>query len=461
MKKKLGFFAFIALLVLPFTVSAQEVSSDFTLTSDVTDGIVVKSGSNVTVNLNGYSVSNTGGHTIEIEKGATLTLTGNGDVTSNVHAKAVIANSGTLTVKGGTYSRVDTNTNGYYVVLNHGTMTVDGGSFSIENGVSSLIDNGWYTPSQNTDKTDSVLTINGGTFTVKGTNNKYIKNDDYGVLTINGGTFNFGEKTDSVIANVGNASGREKLVVNGGTFNYNGTGLGVFRRDANTGTIEVNGGVYNLASEDKKVATVCTFSNGQANCDFDGDTLGEDLTVVKSLDGKTQMVVKESEIKETYEVDVLDDADVDSEISTLVKDTIKDEYTLANHFDVNLYKEVNGVKVGQLDSSSKTLKVTLDIPSTLEKLKEGYSRTYYVVRTLNGKTDLLEATDNGDGTVSFETDKASTYALVYVDTKNKDSKAETVTNPSTDDNVITYVLLSLISVALISGAMLYKQEHDM
>lgn len=450
-----GFLAFVTTLFLPLTASAKEVSSNLTLTEDVTDGITVKSGSNVTVNLNGHSVSNTGGHTIEIEKGATLTLTGSGNVTSDVGGKAVIANSGTLTVKGGTYSRVDTDNSGYYVVLNHGTMTVDGGSFSIENGISSLIDNGWYTPSQNTDKTDSVLTINGGTFTVKGTNNKYIKNDDYGVLTINGGTFNFGEKTDSVVANVGNASGKEKLTVNGGTFNYNGTGLGVFRKDTNTGSIEVNGGVYNLASEDKKVATVCAFSNGKANCNFDDKTLGEGSTTVKSLEGNTQMVVKESEIKETAYSNELEN--VSSEQKTLVENAIKDKYTVAGYYSVDLFKEVNGVKIEKITKSSSAKKVTLTIQSSLKAVKDGYQRTYYVVKITDGKTELLEVTDNGDGTVSFETDEATTYALVYKDTKKETSTTNKTTeqNPNTVDDIVMYIVLGLLAVAGLTTSDIY------
>ena len=63
-------------------------------------------------------------------------------------------------------------------------MTItDGVKVEADGKYSSLIENGWQNGNQNTSGTDSVLTINGGTFT-GGLNT--IKNDDYGNLTING-----------------------------------------------------------------------------------------------------------------------------------------------------------------------------------------------------------------------------------------------------------------------------------
>ena len=124
MKKKLWAVLLLGAFMLPFNTYAEtEVTTDFTLSKDITDGIVVKKGSDVTINLGKYNVTNENGDdTIKIEEGAKATITGNGKVTSNTKGKAVLANYGTVVVKGGNYSREETSTNGYYVFLNRGML---------------------------------------------------------------------------------------------------------------------------------------------------------------------------------------------------------------------------------------------------------------------------------------------------------------------------------------------------
>ena len=270
MKKKIFYgLGLLAISSFGFMVNtnALDVSENKTLTEDVKDGIVVKAGSNVTIDLGGFNVTNTGDHTIKIEKGATLVITGNGTVTNATNAKAPVYNDGIVTIKSGTYSRIDSKGNSYYVLLNHGTMTIDGGKYTVENGISSLIDNGWYTASQNTSKEMANLTINGGTFEMTA-NDKYIKNDDFGIMTINGGTFNMYKPSSAVIANVGFASDNEKVVINDGVFNYYGTGkvnakgYAIWDYDwsanyTDNSTTIVKGGTYNLKGD-----TVAGITNG-------------------------------------------------------------------------------------------------------------------------------------------------------------------------------------------------------
>ena len=48
-------------------------------------------------------------------------------------------------------------------------------------------------------------------------------------------------------------------------------------------------------------------------------------------------------------------------------------------------------------------------------VSEGYERSYKMIRYHNGVADVLDATDNGDGTISFKSRLFSTYVLVYND----------------------------------------------
>lgn len=83
------------------------------------------------------------------------------------------------------------------------------------------------------------------------------------------------------------------------------------------------------------------------------------------------------------------------------------------------------------------MKITVNIPQSVEGVKEGYKRAYYIVRIHNGEATILDATENGDGTISFETDKFSTYSLAYTDTLTKtedDSKKDENKDNSSEEN---------------------------
>ena len=146
-------------------------------------------------------------------------------------------------------------------------------------------------------------------------------------------------------------------------------------------------------------------------------------------------------------------------VKGLIDEKLADKYTAAIYYELVYGNLVNnnfilGTETTELESA---IKVTLDIPTTLETLKEGFNRNYSVIRvhlneeTDEYETDFLPAKDNGNGTVSFETDKFSTYVLVYEDVKNVESSK--VESPDTFDSASLYIIiggLSLIGLATVS-----------
>lgn len=454
MKNKIFYgLGLLTISTFGFVVNANalDVTKDFTLTEDVKDGIVVKAGSNVKINLAGFNVSNEkGDHTIKIEKGATAVITGEGIVTNNTNKKAPVFNDGTVTIESGTYKRVDAKDNTFYVLLNHGKMTIDGGKYALENGISSLIDNGWYTPSENTSKEYATLTINDGTFEMTA-NDKYIKNDDYGKMIVNGGTFNMHKPSSAVIANVGSVGGEESLIVNNGTFNYYGTASdrkpGYAIWDYNWGTQDksvttVNGGKFNL--------------HGTQVAGITNATLAENKKEYKVLGSDEYIMVKEDELVNTPQVDTMKEDAIAKEDKALIDKVVTDKkYNVAGYYDIDLFKATsNGLKVEQLTEVEGGVSIKLQLPSTLASVKKGFKRTYYVIRLHDGVTTVLPAVDNGDRTITFKSDKFSTYTLVY-----NDSEIKKVTNPETSDNVLIYFAVATISLAglAVSGIALKKR----
>ena len=137
-----------------------------------------------------------GKDTITIEKGATVTITGEGTIQNTSHAKAALINNGTVVLDGGIKldrpNDHDQNgsvaRNSYYTAVNHGTLTVYRATISNVGDFSSCVENGWFSSKDIPDSGKAVakLTINDGAYISGGINS--IKNDENGELTINGGT---------------------------------------------------------------------------------------------------------------------------------------------------------------------------------------------------------------------------------------------------------------------------------
>ena len=112
---------------------------------------------------------------------------------------------------------------------------------------------------------------------------------------------------------------------------------------------------------------------------------------------------------------------------------------------------------------NKILKATINIPNNLPKLADGYSRKYYIVRLHDNKVDILDTVVNDDNTLTFETDKFSTYSLVYKDEvsvkeENKNNQ-DNVKNPNTYDNFAMSIVIGILSlVGIIATVKLKKIE---
>ena len=425
MKKKFFGFLLLALAVLlPFNANAKEVSENLTLSEDVTDGIVVKSGSDVTLNLGGHNISTDKGDTIVVEKDATLTITGNGKVTNNINNKTTLFNSGKTIIDGGTFERINNDSNSYYTIVNHGDMIVKSRTIRLENGNSSIIDNGWVNGNENVSKTPANLTINGGTIEIVN-NDKYIKNDDFGVIVVNGGTFNGDSKSSALIANVGAEC---KLTVNGGTFNMVNKNQPIW---VLKGEAKINGGVYNLPKDSLGIN-----DGGELNTEI------KKYDVIGSSNGE-QIAVNEKDLKDIV---VVNESTLSSDDEKLVNDAIKNNYTVVGSYNIDLFKGLNDqVKVEQVLENNEEVAVTVPIPSTIKALENGYKRTYYIIRVHNGKTDILNANLTDDNKITFKTDKFSSFTLAYVDEKVENTTQ--IENPNTSDKALIYGVISLIGLS--------------
>ena len=228
-------------------------NDSYVMSEDTTAFVNVPAGVTATLDLGGKTLTNKADeHTIIVENGATLTITGNGIVDNVSHGKAAIYNEGEVTLNGGTfersaekgtYSPYGNGGNSWYTIANYGTMEINTG-VTVKNagGYSSMIRNGGDVTA------DCNLTIEGGNFT-GGVNT--VKNDSFGVLTINGG--NFSNTAQYVIMNW------NKAEITAGTFQTLDTASAVlftstYGNDANTvGKLTISGGEFKHASDTQEM----------------------------------------------------------------------------------------------------------------------------------------------------------------------------------------------------------------
>ena len=293
-----------------------------TLLQDTAEDIVIPEGAELTLNLNGKTLTNHEDHTIT-NKG-TLTITGDGTVDNVTHARAAIQNEpgGNVVLNGGAYTRSKENGqnaeasggNSYYNIVNHGTMEINSGVSVTQKGqFSSMIENGWYNGSQNTGKENSVLTINGGTFS-GGLNT--IKNDDYGELVINDGTFTSMSQAAFLNWNV--------ATVNGGTFDAAGASNGVILNGYIDGTMDqgkltINGGTFNAG----ETTVITTMGGGTHSGDIEitGGTLNGSIVLTDSSEGARLTITQKAKVTGNVtnsgkaDVAITDGATVDGQVS--------------------------------------------------------------------------------------------------------------------------------------------------
>ena len=239
-------------------VSNATAPVNIVLTNSITtNNFVIPADKDVTLDLNGRTVTNAESHTI-LNKGH-LTLTDSsadksGQIISLKGNTAALRNgdNAVCVVEGGTISRDGANGNTWHVVENFGKMTFNGGKVVLKNGNGFAITNGWNYFDPGASTTHAVMEINAleldtdssgikncrygdltvNDVTVKSTGYWALSNDYLGTAVINGGAL-----TSTSFKAVSNGAA---MTVNGGTFD--GT-QGFFVQSYATSTV-LNGGTF-------------------------------------------------------------------------------------------------------------------------------------------------------------------------------------------------------------------------
>ena len=393
--------------------AAADAGDTVTLLKDTTEAVVIPAGKEITLDLNGKTLTNAGGDTITNH--GNLTVIGAGTVDNITHTKAALINDGTAVLNGGTFTRSkeagensdNSGGNSYYTILNDkgGDLTINAGVKVVNSGhFSSMIRNGGTTG------TTSALLINGGSFS-GGINT--IKNDEGGTLTIKGGDFS--NVTQHVIMNWNIAN------IYDGTFEANSIATAVlFSSSWNGvgGTLNFYGGKVKTTGDSQEAICDHYDANNKGTVTVSGGYFTVDPTtyvadgfhtVASNEDGYTYMVVKGTSDDTTVIVTDKVAADVEND----VKDKEAVEAVIGKAAVQNAAKALTD------DAQDKLI---ADAGVKASELDESDTVTIVVNVAIKAVASDLSNTNNA--TLTFEADPT---AIVYVNGEKK-GEAQDVSN---------------------------------
>ena len=452
MKKKL-LLVLLLVMFFPFIANADsvEVNSfsdlmeknvagttiDYTgtsldLTQDLNLVATLRIKANTTMNLNNHTLTLSGhGGAYGIAVFDSLTINGNGTVKIEDNYGITTSISGTpkLVINGGTF----THSGDYLIGLTNGEVVINNGTFTSSYCVVNNFAGYYRTNYSQYSNANGKLTINNGTFSTTEEYGAPIMNSD--VVIIKGGTF-----TSS--GTEGNAVWTEapgNTTIEDGTFNSTGTDSEIIGNDE--GTVTINGGTFGEATVIKPY-------------------IPESSTTYTNTTGMEVVVPKDELVVKAFDAAL----EPTEEQTTMVNDALEKGFVVGKFYDITAWlvnPNDENAKVEQVTEVTNAVKVTLAIPTDLPAVQKGYTRTYKVIRIHDGKTTVINAVDNGDGTISFTTDAFSPYALTYADqAPAADEDATEQTNhPKTADKIILYISALVISATAVTGTALYLNKR--
>lgn len=109
----------------------------------------------------------------------------------------------------------------------------------------------------------------------------------------------------------------------------------------------------------------------------------------------------------------LDDKEPDTATKVIIADKAGENLKVAKYLDIALFRKVGDMEATKLSQLDTAIRITIEVPSALQE--NSGKCTFSVIRVHNGAAEILADMDNDPNTVTFETDRFSSYTLVYAD----------------------------------------------
>lgn len=516
-----GIFGFLPVFMLGGAIHVNAAETDFAecvkqdecvLESDVTIDTTIELQNDLVLDLNGHTItSNVKTPNAAIQTSHSLTIKdskGDGLFDASQGYAFYAYDGGTLILDSGEIKALDApftgnNTTGdMNFIINGGTLTaLQGAAIYMPGQVNLEINGGTLNGGINIRM--GQVTINGGNIINNNPLNVDPIEDYYGyqgsvwlsdAIAVIGGTYTsenaqYGNSLNLVInggnieSELGNALtiyafGKVEqdlnLEINGGTFNgkeisvaiedadslglkdYSNVKVEDYKKYDNNVNVSITSGTFNSNVES-------LLNDGYKVVEADGLYKVEANLIISTPD---ESVTFESEkpLPNSYELKVEEEtlADVDTIISdakNMIAESLKENNTniafkeseILATYDINVYNGTEIVKIEGTDKYRISIAVAKDLLSKYDYVKVAYIND-------EGKVETIYDATYENGIVSFETTHLSTYSIIGYNAEL--TQIDVVENPSTSDNVITYVVAGVVALIGITGTVIYLKKHN-
>ena len=126
------------------------------------------------------------------------------------------------------------------------------------------------------------------------------------------------------------------------------------------------------------------------------------------------------------------------------------------YLDIRLLKKVGTGAETVISYPNQHVTINLVVPDEIISKDADIEKVYSIARVHDGKADMLKADfDKGTNIITFETDRFSTYAIVYGDAKYN---AATAVETGDGFHAELYGLILAISAILLLTATLFRKK---
>lgn len=136
--------------------------------------------------------------------------------------------------------------------------------------------------------------------------------------------------------------------------------------------------------------------------------------------------------------------------------------------DIKIYSEIEEAEVRQITDTKYPVTIRFTLPDEFINYDNNVQREYKVVRIHNGISELMDVEFNKtDNTVSFSSDKFSTYVLIYRDNSinvpedidDNISKGERDLPETGDVSLMKYVVILVLSAGIVAKEILKRKSY--
>ncbi len=198
-----------------------------------------------------------------------------------------------------------------------------------------------------------------------------------------------------------------------------------------------NGDSGNISGE---VEVICPETNANGAMIDNTEAIEDKIPLT---DTEKEAIANGDNLNIILEVSDITEEITDSDMEKIT--TALGKYKLGMCMDISLWKQIGSGTKEYITNTTGNISIKITLPEEL-RADNGVTRIYKILRLHDGEVTVIDTVyDSSKHTLTFETDKFSTYALVYYDTDN------TTGNNDPDAGALNQPIL-MLSIILI-GAM--------